>query len=220
MIFWYLLLAHLIADYPLQPTWMVLQKARWSVLSLHVAIHFLITAILVWPVIGEVWIYMLVLAGMHLALDVAKNMVNRMRPKWVIGPYLVDQFIHVGTILGISLLVQRQAGELPLEAEPAWLILAIVFLLVTYVWHISERIFSYRQPEYRQEVIERLWTRMAARGILLFVLLLAWFFVPQPGVSLAAAVRFPYASSKYPGRAFFTDMLVSMAGFLFIYLVL
>ena len=38
--FWSLLLAHFTADYPLQTRWMVMNKTRFWVLGLHVAIHF------------------------------------------------------------------------------------------------------------------------------------------------------------------------------------
>jgi hypothetical protein len=212
MVFWYLLLAHLIADYPLQPTWMVLKKARWTVLTMHVAVHIIITVIILWKVRFEVWPYILALAGIHLALDVGKNQLGKARPNWVIGPYLADQFLHLLTILAIAILIREQAGELPLRTNPPWLILAIVFLLVTYVWYISERIFFYRQPQYRQEIIDNVWSRIAARGLFLTILLILWALITQPAAGLAVTLHLPYASRKYRERAFITDVLVSAAG--------
>jgi hypothetical protein len=36
----YLFFAHLIADFPLQPNWIVMNKNRLGILTLHVTIHF------------------------------------------------------------------------------------------------------------------------------------------------------------------------------------
>ena len=78
---------------------------------MHVAIHFFVTAILIWKVFFEIWPFILALAGIHLVLDIGKTQLGKIRPNWVIGPYLADQIIHLLTILAIAILIRQQVGE-------------------------------------------------------------------------------------------------------------
>lgn len=214
--FWYLLFAHLLADYPLQSNWMVLQKTRFPILLLHIAIQFgalLLVVGLAWRVI---WPYLFVLVLFHLALDLVKNHLNKLRPEWVIGPYIVDQFIHYISIWLVAVWIESRTPGLPLPFSREVFVVASVYLLVTYVWFISERILVYANTSYRKEVVEQLWTRMVSRAAMLSGLLLVWRLFLPVSLSATTAVPIPYLRGKNGTRALITDIGVAAAGFILI----
>ena len=112
-IFATLLLAHLLADYPLQTNWMVQAKRTWPGLTLHVGIHLAVMLVLTAPSFAQSWPFLLMLAALHFAIDSLKNILACRRPHWVTGPYLFDQFLH---LLAIGLLPRygaRRPGRQP-----------------------------------------------------------------------------------------------------------
>ncbi|OGO61859.1 MAG: hypothetical protein A2032_05390 [Chloroflexi bacterium RBG_19FT_COMBO_49_13] len=214
--FWYLVLAHLIADYPLQPTWMVNNKTRWTVLAMHVLIHYAVSLIVVGSARSTIWPHLLVLALLHLVIDIGKITLNKLRPKWVIMPYIVDQFLHFVTMGLFIVWIDNQFGEQFLALQPFWLILIIGYLLVTYVWYINERILSYNNSAYREEVVNQVWIRMITRATLLTAMLFLLGWLSPVSLSAALFVNLPYISSKYRFRILVTDLFVSIGGMLFI----
>jgi hypothetical protein len=216
--FWYLLFAHLLADYPLQPTWMVMQKTRLGVLGLHVGVHLGVMLAVVGAARQIIWPYLLLITAVHFMIDLLKNWFTAVRPGWVVGPYIVDQILHYITLWIVAAWVGDSAvmAALPLSIDA--LIYLNAYLLVTYVWFISERIIAHRDMVYRGEVIAQSWPRMLARvsflsGLLLFC---RWFF--PSALRSATTLPIPYISGKYGFRAFVTDLGVSLAGTIFILL--
>jgi hypothetical protein len=118
---WHLFLAHFLADYPLQTSWMAHNKWRPYVLIAHVGIHFLVMLLLAGAARAAVWPYLLALALAHLLIDAGKNTVHRLRPGWVIGPYVVDQLVHYLTIVLTGAWIGRAVGPvtLPFSSEAA-----------------------------------------------------------------------------------------------------
>jgi hypothetical protein len=214
--FWYLIFAHLMADYPLQPTWMVLKKTNPSVLFLHTAIHFGAMLAVVGAVRQAIWPYLVVLAVIHFGIDLGKNWVNERRPGWVVLPYIVDQIFHYISIWFVSVWIVRQAGALPLPITTDWLIYANTYLFVTYVWFISERILAYTDSTYRKEVVEQLWTRMFARAAFLSGFLFFWRWFLPAAFRPTVAFPVPYFSGRYGTRALVTDLGVALVGMVFI----
>jgi len=222
--FYYLLLAHLLADYPLQPTWLVRNKYRWGVLVLHASIQFLTGLFVVWffnsSSVISTWPYLLFLAVVHFLIDLAKNTLSRVRPAWVKVPYVLDQLMHVLSILFISLLIQTRYGFIAFPANPGWVVLAIAFLFVTYVWYISERVMTHDDPMYRQTVIDDSWSRMFFRAGFLSGFLGIWMWTTKTLAASAGAILFPYQAKKFGRRALFTDLSVSLSVFFLLMLVL
>jgi hypothetical protein len=70
--FWWLYLAHLLSDYPFQPTWMVTNKTRWPVLLLHSGVHFVTSFVLIGQARTLVWPYLLLLTTIHFTIDLVK----------------------------------------------------------------------------------------------------------------------------------------------------
>jgi len=221
--FYYLLLAHLLADYPLQPNWVVSKKTHWGVMALHILIHFLTSVIIVWifsSTIGlSTWPYLLLLAGIHFLIDSVKNILSRIRSKWVKIPYVVDQLVHIFSIVIISLLIQNQFGFIAFPTNPGWVVLAIAYLFVTYVWYISERVMTYDEPIYRQSVINDLWSRMLFRAGLLTGLLGLWIWAGKLLVVPAGSLYIPYQAKEFGRRALLTDIAVTLGVFIFIVMI-
>jgi hypothetical protein len=219
-LFWHLFLAHLLADYPLQPYWIVLHKDRWWVLGLHVATHFLVTFVLVGAARTVVWPYILLLALIHYLLDRLKIASSRWWPSWVILPYAIDQALHLMLLAWITSLMLRQVtpGTLPLGS--IWVIYAIAYLLVTHVWFVSERILAYADREYREKVNETAWPRMLARAGILSLALVGWNALAPPRFAGVSPVWWPYRPDGYRRRELFTDVSVSLGGLIFIWLAL
>jgi hypothetical protein len=220
-VFWLLILSHFIADFPLQPGWLVRNKTKLWGLALHVSIHLAVMLIL----IGEsrwvlAWPYLAAIAVTHFFIDAGKNLVWRWRPQWVAGPYLVDQFLHLLTIALVATWITRSLPASQLPAGSPWVVYAIGFLLATYVWYITEFvIFSYNES-YHNEVVRTIWSRMLTRAIFLsvFIIFLSWV-TPRLDISYAGmlflpasvSLFLPYSADCYWKRALITDLAVSLA---------
>ena len=219
---WYLLMAHFIADYPLQPNWMARNKRRPHVILGHISIHFLVMILLAGEARNTLWPYLLALALAHLCIDIGKETVHQLRPRWVIGPYVIDQLVHYVTIILTGVWIARAIGPvtLPLTTEVA--ILATTYLAATYVWFISERILAHDDESYHSEVQSQLWPRMFTRAVMLSAMLwalplalpsaLVWSGGRAGGLTIMVTVTatVPYLSGKHRQRALLTDVIVSL----------
>jgi len=215
---WHLFLAHFVADYPLQPGWMARNKRRPHILIAHISIHFLVMLLLAGEARRLVWPYLLALALAHMLIDIGKNTVQRLRPDWVIGPYVVDQMMHYVTIVLTGAWIGQAVGPVALPFSSQAAILAAAYLAGTYVWFISERIFAHADESYRHEVQAQLWPRMGARAAMLTVMLWALFWsgglsgnqASSPFLLVSVAASVPYVSGKHRQRALLTDLTVSL----------
>jgi hypothetical protein len=213
--FWRLLFAHFLADYPLQTSWMAAHKSRLPILVLHASVHFVTMLMVTAPAWRALWPYLLVLTMTHLCIDFGKITLNQYRPHWVSLPYLIDQSLHYLSLATLTWWIGRQAGDLSLLLDPHLAVIMTAYLLVTYVWAISERVLT-SEPKVRQELTAGFWPRIAVRA-LLFTGLLGLKFPGLPGRGqngLGAAL--PYFSGQYAGRALLTDGLVVAGAWLFV----
>lgn len=210
--FWTLFLAHITADYPLQTDRMVQNKHTLQGLLLHVGIHFAVMLVLVSPAWETLWMYLLAVAGIHFSIDALKNLVAARKPKWVVGPYLIDQSLHILSLWGIVIwittnvpAVQMEDTWLPLNGS--WQIYASGYLVATYVWFISERIFARQNEIYLKEIQTHAWIRMGIRALLLSLFLLLG------GILNGTAIAFiftPYLIGKYHRKALLADIAIPL----------
>lgn len=222
--FYYLLLAHLLADYPLQSTWMVNNKDRWGVVIIHACIQFLTSFILVLvfnsAVAATIWPYLLVLALVHFLIDSIKTVVIRYRPNWVKILYILDQLVHIFSIFVISLSMQYRHGVVAFPANPGWVVLVIAYLIVTYVWYISEKVMTQSDSPYREAVVNESLSRMIFRAGFLSVFLGIWVWTSKSLVVSTIIAFYPYQTKKFGRRALITDLGVTFGVFLLLILVL
>jgi hypothetical protein len=155
-----LLLAHFIADYPLQPGWLVAMKQRGIVgVLIHTVIHLVTSMFLVWPWLEDerVWWALGVIFVTHNLIDITKVYLDKKHPSCRLSLYLTDQAAHVTVILLVTWIWLM---GVPLPAS-CWFggptdTLLIPFLLVltlsTYVydvtvwfWKTRHKIHPYRR---------------------------------------------------------------------------
>lgn len=204
--FWRLLLAHFLGDYPLQPDWMNARKDTIWGLSLHIAVHWLTAFLLAGPNRLEVWLPVTVLAGVHFFMDWFRTSMTRFWASRKSLAYVIDQILHVIVIAVISGWIIRTLGGDPLSGE-RWPIYLIGLLLSTYVWFISERIFAAQNPRYQALLRDQFWSRMLVRGGLFTLLVLAGFqFGPGPGI---LAFVLPYRSREFGRKTLAIDFSVA-----------
>ncbi len=214
--FWFLLLAHFLADYPLQTHWIVANKNRSGVLFLHIFTHFLVNLILVFVYAPKVWPFVILLALIHFLIDTGKTYLNRIRPNWVIAPYFIDQIIHFISIAAVAVLMGNYSGIPPFSLKPIWLIALIAYLVVTYVWYISERIISFHSPQYFQQVVNQEYPRMLARALFLTLSLILWSSFSNTDLLILSVFGFPYRQQFFGIRAFLTDISIALMGAVFV----
>ena len=214
------MLAHLIADYPLQSDRLVAAKVRLPGLTLHVAIHWIVMTILTWPVRAIVWPYVFAIAIMHFGIDYFKVVLYRKRPEWVIGPYLWDQPLHwLSLILACTVMGNRT--NLPIwEVTSPWWIYATGLIIATHIWYITERVLTYRNRELQPQIQETMWPRMLARFLFYVGLAVATPWSLLLTILVLGAAAFLYNRYEYPRRWFVTDILVGFASAVIVFIIL
>lgn len=208
--FWTFLLAHLFADYPLQTKGLVEAKQYLPGLTLHVSLHLLTLTVLTFAVYAQVWPAALGITLAHITIDAGKNYVGHRRPDWFIGPYVVDQLLHIFTLLLAALWVQMGSGLPIWQVASPWIAYAIGVVLVTVFWFITESILVYRNEQLGALVARSRWLRMAVRLALYLLVVTA---VPQT-IFLAIAVLvvtvYKYRRMGYPPVWLIIDPLIAL----------
>lgn len=88
-----LVLAHLLADYPLQNQWIIANKKRPEAMAAHIGVVFLLTLL---ALRGEI-LPAITVTLIHLAIDLIKT---HLAPE-KLWAYLADQLAHFATIAGV-----------------------------------------------------------------------------------------------------------------------
>jgi hypothetical protein len=88
-----LVLAHLLADYPFQNSWIIANKKKPSAMAAHIGVVFLFALI---ALRGEL-LPAITIAAFHLAIDLTKTHAAPDR----LWAYLTDQMAHFATIAGV-----------------------------------------------------------------------------------------------------------------------
>lgn len=168
--FWTILLCHFIADYPLQTDGMVVAKKTLPGLFMHVGIHLVVMIAVLCGVLNlpatTGIILALTVSLFHFAIDFWKNVLFRLKPEWVIFSYVQDQILHLLSILLVTLIWQQFSETSMFAIANTTFLYAIGLLLISHVWFVTERIFSYQHPEYQRWVIAKTWPRMVLRATL------------------------------------------------------
>jgi hypothetical protein len=206
--FWYLLLAHLLGDYPFQPHWLVMQKRHTWALLLHGAIHFMFMFVLVGNIRLQLLPQLITLTLAHIIVDATKTTVSTKRSLSLQSSYLLDQAIHLILIALTAIWIER---TLPADLNPqawGWAVILTGYVFVTYGWATTERLLTEDSSQYNKEVISQLWPRMITRAAL-FTLGL-FLLQSQTNVAVLAAANLPYLSGQYRRRALVTDLAVTV----------
>ncbi len=106
-VFWRLLLAHFIADFPVQTNNIYVLKTKYPWGSfLHSGIFVIIGALLLWPFWGrpDLWFFLLFLFMSHGFQDLLKIIYNRKNSRDTVWLFLLDQVLHIAFISMVFLL--------------------------------------------------------------------------------------------------------------------
>ena len=212
---WTFILAHFLGDYALQSNKMVELKKHWSGLLFHISVHVIVLFALTWGAWPDLTRYILMVAVIHFAVDAGKTMLARIRPEWVIAPYLIDQVLHFLTIFWV---VSLMPPDLTTPLAGAWQKTASVLILLSQAWFITERILFYGELEYVGEVNQQLLPRTFSR---LLIMGLIYFFFTGPSGLLALAITWSwkiYPSKQYRLREILLDFTVGLCGALLLLL--
>ena len=142
-----LLLAHLLGDFLLQPTSWVLDKESKKHRSKYLYIHTLLHGILAWILVGEMvfgW-FALVLALAHGLIDFLKLRFQKKKTKrnW----FVVDQIMHLITIIIIASLYQNLSVDFALFNNQFWILITGILFLTKPTSIIIKNIISIWTPE-------------------------------------------------------------------------
>jgi Protein of unknown function (DUF3307) len=120
VMFYLFLLAHLVADFILQPYWLVVRKRRWDGLLLHGTI--VLVCMLALPLTDHaalaLWPAMLVITAIHVVADWWKVRFGNRVPGPPIGPFMLDQAIHITTLAVVLSLLLPTEQVWTLAASP------------------------------------------------------------------------------------------------------
>jgi len=220
-LFWMLVLAHLLGDYPLQTDLLISVKRTWWGLGLHICVHLILLFVLAGPALPAIWLYLVALAAFHYAIDFLKNWLGRIRPHWVNGPYIFDQFLHLLSLIAATFWIRSSfdppALDLTFCLPLRWTILLIGLSFCTVVWSISERVLSHATPDYQREVVDRRWSRIGVRAML-FALFL--WLGEQAGLAVLPFLILPYSTSAFRNRAIVTDVVVALLSALLVFVAI
>ena len=215
--FWNLLLAHLIGDFLLQTDWMVRNRDKFWVLSIHVSIHLFAMLLLIGEARTNYWFLLTLITLIHFGQDALKIFVVHKLRTWSIPLFIVDQILHISIIWAFVRFYPMGTGNLALGQKSAWVIFGISYIFVTFVWFISEKVFCQSDLATIARINETKYSRMLARSGMLsaFILIRNWVF---PG--LAIVLPNPYSSTEYRQRFLITDLSISMIAMAFLFWVL
>ena len=108
--FWKILLAHFLADFVLQPDWMIRHKHKSAILLLHGGVFFALCLLFLVNFLDWLLVCGLgILAGLHIIIDYLKN---RLKPKLAArgaALFLIDQGLHLAAILAFVLVFDVNA---------------------------------------------------------------------------------------------------------------
>ncbi len=99
-----LILGHFVGDFVLQPYWLVLAKRDgWTGLVIHVGVVTFVTAIFLWGIIPNWWVWVIVLFFIHLFIDQFRTFVftDNSKGKGLLLLFL-DQSTHIISLMFIA----------------------------------------------------------------------------------------------------------------------
>lgn len=193
------LFAHLLADFVFQPYWLVMRKRQWDGLLLHGGV--VLVCMLLLPFADRstatLWPVMLVITAVHIAADRWKVRFGHRIPGPPIGPFLLDQVIHITTI--------AVALSIALPAAQTWSFAASPFAL--YALYASAYIVAacatpigvmiWLDPAFSNAALSigaRARSLLAAIVVVTLTLFAGWLTLPLMLLGIAMIARQPRAA--------------------------
>lgn len=142
-----LFLAHIIGDFILQPSKWVQnkeqEKEKSIYLYIHTFLHFLLVIVLAFK--ADFIIYGFILALFHGIIDYTK--LNFQKSKTKRSWFLIDQFLHVVSILLVGSVFLKLKFDYSFFGETFWIIITAMVLIIKPTSIIIKNIISIWTPE-------------------------------------------------------------------------
>lgn len=126
---WRLLLAHVVADFPLQPDSLIAAKRKAGGLIVHSVLFGLASVVVCRQYIGRYYELPIAIAGLtvfHGLLDWAKSVMTKKMGKDTLSLFMADQILHLSSLILVSHLLRFR----PMIYEPAYLPITLGVLAV------------------------------------------------------------------------------------------
>lgn len=152
-----LLLAHLLADFVLQPHSLIrLKEKNFSGVVLHGVIHFTIIIALLWPVltIKNVVLGAIFIALIHTIIDQGKILYQRKYHHYVI-PFFVDQILHLLTIGIVYLALGFSQLTFPESWNTRFLLALTLLIVFTMTYDLGRFQFRREKNEHAKFTIDK-----------------------------------------------------------------
>lgn len=202
-IFYRLLLAHLIAEFPLQFDVIYRLKVnKRTGIWLHSFIFFIVALFLLipWWRISRFWVFMIFLLLMHYVLDRLKIMLHRRYQVDNLGIFLLDQAAHIGCISLVFLIgldeTLRFKLAMPLNSltviyqDNQAVLILIGYLFATFgasflVYYLEKLFFASRTERGFLTTAEKYYSIFGGLLITTFALLKGYYFLLIPLVPVS-----------------------------------
>jgi hypothetical protein len=199
--FYLFLLAHLVADFALQPYRLVIRKRYYYGLAIHcgIVLGCMLLLGLLDPTALVLWPAMLAITAVHFVADWWKVRHGQRVPGPAIVPFLLDQMIHIGTLVVALSLSLPTEQVWSLAASPAALLAVCVAGLIVALLATPIAVMVWLDPAFAQQALAGQ-ARLRAIGVGSVALALAvWggaMALPASLLGLVIVTRKP--SSAHP----------------------
>lgn len=169
ILFFKLLFVHLLTEYPFQTNQIFAYKSKnLKGVALHVSIYLGLALLIAWPewkIENSLLLFIFATAAVHLVIDELKNIYIRRTKRDDIYAFLVDQILHVLTLLALFMFYPVGAlnaltalGSLWSEGDLAF---GIGIILSTYaasifIYYVRKTYFAAR-VQYERDYVRMFW---------------------------------------------------------------
>lgn len=152
----YLITSHFLADFPLQPGWLVaLKKKKLIGILIHTIVHLVVMVLLGFPLwhLSGFWWAVTVIFATHNIIDFTKIRLEKAYPKYRFPLYIADQTSHLLIILAVYITWLKSASPIAYESlsyyytDPSVISFVLTLVLVTYFYDISRYFFLTRHKK-------------------------------------------------------------------------
>ncbi len=128
----------MLADYPLQSSWLVVRKGKgWDGLLLHGAVVGFMSLLALARYLDDVWLPLLVLISLHTIQDFLKIYLGPRIKIHAFIPYMTDQVLHYLTIIGFQVWISGSLSPGPGATEVALMWTGMAVVVVTRAYDVT-----------------------------------------------------------------------------------
>lgn len=188
MIPFYMILAHLVADFLLQPRKLVeyKEKSFYGVL-IHAGIHGILMAIILFPywAYAPMWYAIIIVTLIHAAVDQWKISIQIKMDEYLF-PFLIDQLLHFLAIFGVIHIFHLNYLPIPYEIaqnfslylNPQLVLFLTILIFCTAVYDIAR--FQVQRELHSKGHFSFPWKTLGKRILVAAIVFIGFLMIPLP----------------------------------------